>query len=297
MGCSFDRPTATGIRAGFATLSSCRTTEGAAQVAALPVPVVAVVGRDRRGQDRAVPGPGRGLGGEIVNTDAMQVYRGMDIGTAKLPGRGAPRHPAPPAGPARRHRAGDRGAVPGAGPRRASTTAGARGVVPVLVGGSALYTRAVLDRLRVPRHRPRRCGPGSRPSWTRSAPATLHRAARRGRPRGRGADHPRQRPPRRAGPGGRGDHRPAVQRDAARPDVRLRAHRAGRRPHPAAGPRRADRAAGAPDVGRGPGRGGTTPGRRRAARGPHGAPGARLPAGARVPRRRVLRGRRRSSGP
>ena len=25
------------------------------------------------------------LGGEIVNTDAMQVYRGMDIGTAKLP--------------------------------------------------------------------------------------------------------------------------------------------------------------------------------------------------------------------
>ena len=29
-------------------------------------------------------------GGEVVNTDAMQVYRGMDIGTAKLPpGSGA----------------------------------------------------------------------------------------------------------------------------------------------------------------------------------------------------------------
>ena len=27
------------------------------------------------------------LGGEIVNTDSMQVYRGMDIGTAKLPAR------------------------------------------------------------------------------------------------------------------------------------------------------------------------------------------------------------------
>jgi len=89
------------------------------------------------------------LGGEIVNTDAMQVYRGMDIGTAKLPvaeRRGIPHHlldlldvhePATVAefqGLARAVVEDCRG----------------RGVTPVLVGGSALYTRAVLDRFEFP---------------------------------------------------------------------------------------------------------------------------------------------------
>ena len=89
------------------------------------------------------------LGGEIVNTDAMQVYRGMDIGTAKL----APHH--------RRgvtHHLLDTLTV-----RDPATVAEfqgwalevvdrlrAHGTVPVLVGGSALYTRAVLDRFDFP---------------------------------------------------------------------------------------------------------------------------------------------------
>ena len=38
----------------------------------------------------------------------MQLYRGMDIGTAKLPAGRAARHPAPPARRARRHRRGER---------------------------------------------------------------------------------------------------------------------------------------------------------------------------------------------
>jgi tRNA dimethylallyltransferase len=37
------------------------------------------------GQDRLSLDLAERLGGEIVNTDAMAVYRGMDIGTAKLP--------------------------------------------------------------------------------------------------------------------------------------------------------------------------------------------------------------------
>ena len=89
------------------------------------------------------------LGGEVVNTDAMQLYRGMDIGTAKLPAderRGIPHHlldtlevtePATVAefqGQARAVIAELRG----------------RGVTPVLVGGSALYTRAVLDEFEFP---------------------------------------------------------------------------------------------------------------------------------------------------
>jgi tRNA dimethylallyltransferase len=89
------------------------------------------------------------LGGEVVNTDAMQLYRGMDIGTAKLPvaeRRGVPHHlldvlevtePASVAefqGQAREVIAQVRG----------------RGRTPVLVGGSALYTRAVLDEFAFP---------------------------------------------------------------------------------------------------------------------------------------------------
>ena len=81
-----------------------------------PVPVVAVVGATAAGKTELSLDLAERLGGEIVNTDAMQVYRGMDIGTAKLPVARAPRHPAPPARPARRHRAGDGRGVPGRWP-------------------------------------------------------------------------------------------------------------------------------------------------------------------------------------
>ncbi len=84
------------------------------------------------------------LGGEIVNTDAMQVYRGMDIGTAKLP-------PAQRRGIA--HHLLDRLDVTETATvadfqgwaRDAIAEIQGRGRTPVLVGGSALYTRAILD--------------------------------------------------------------------------------------------------------------------------------------------------------
>ncbi|HZS21047.1 MAG TPA: isopentenyl transferase family protein, partial [Pseudonocardiaceae bacterium] len=47
--------------------------------------VIAVVGPTATGKsDLAIQLASR-LGGEVVNADAMQLYRGMDIGTAKLP--------------------------------------------------------------------------------------------------------------------------------------------------------------------------------------------------------------------
>src|SRR5687767_5659159 len=58
-------------------------------------PVVAVVGPTASGKSALSLDLAERLGGEIVNTDAMQVYRGMDIGTAKLPPaerRGIPHH-------------------------------------------------------------------------------------------------------------------------------------------------------------------------------------------------------------
>ncbi|NUR05900.1 MAG: tRNA (adenosine(37)-N6)-dimethylallyltransferase MiaA, partial [Nocardioidaceae bacterium] len=49
------------------------------------VPVVAVVGPTAAGKTDLSLDLAHALGGEVVNTDAKQVYRGMDIGTAKLP--------------------------------------------------------------------------------------------------------------------------------------------------------------------------------------------------------------------
>lgn len=81
---------------------------------------------------------------EIVNADAMQLYRGMDIGTAKLPvaeRRGIPHH-----------QLDVLDVTETATVARYQQAAGAdveairaRGAVPVLVGGSMLYIQSLLD--------------------------------------------------------------------------------------------------------------------------------------------------------
>lgn len=115
----------------------------------MSVPVVAVVGPTASGKTSLSLDVAEAVGGEVVNTDAMQVYVGMDIGTAKLPldqRRGVPHHlldlldieeEASVADFQRRARA-------------VIQDCRSRGVVPVLVGGSALYTRAVLDHFEFP---------------------------------------------------------------------------------------------------------------------------------------------------
>ena len=115
----------------------------------LVVPIVAVVGPTASGKTDLSLDLAERLGGEIVNTDAMQVYRGMDIGTAKLPPdqrRSIPHH-----------------LLDTLSVRDPATVAEfqgwAREVIddlrgqrrsPILVGGSALYTRAILDRFEFP---------------------------------------------------------------------------------------------------------------------------------------------------
>lgn len=114
-----------------------------------PLPIVAIVGATASGKTGLSLDLATELGGEIVNTDAMQLYRGMDVGTAKLP-------PAQRRGIA--HHLLDRLEV-----TETATVADfqgwardeideirGRGGVPVLVGGSALYTRAILDRFEFP---------------------------------------------------------------------------------------------------------------------------------------------------
>lgn len=111
-------------------------------------PIVAVVGATATGKSALGIALARALGGEVVNADASQLYRGMDIGTAKTPvaERGVPHHlldvleVTQPASVAAYQRDA----------RAAIAQIGARGRVPVLVGGSGLYVQAVLDDLRFP---------------------------------------------------------------------------------------------------------------------------------------------------
>jgi len=114
-----------------------------------PPPVVAVVGATASGKSALALDLAERLGGEIVNTDSMQVYRGMDVGTAKLPiheRRGIPHHlldlleVAEPATVAQFQ----------AWARPVIEDCHGRGVTPVLVGGSALYVRAVIDEFEFP---------------------------------------------------------------------------------------------------------------------------------------------------
>lgn len=138
-----------------------------------PLPIVAVVGPTAVGKSDLALDLAERLGGEVVNTDALQLYRGMDLGTAKLPvadRRGIPHHlldileVTETATVAEFQRLA----------RDVIDDCRARGVVPVLVGGSALYTRAVLDRFEFPG-----TDPGVRARWEaeleRIGPLRLHR--------------------------------------------------------------------------------------------------------------------------
>ncbi|MEU4802461.1 tRNA (adenosine(37)-N6)-dimethylallyltransferase MiaA [Actinosynnema sp. NPDC023587] len=110
---------------------------------------VAVVGPTATGKSDLAVRLAVELGGEVVNADSMQLYRGMDIGTAKVTAeerRGVPHHlldvldvtePASVAAYQRDARAVVESLL-------------AAGTVPVLVGGSGLYVQAVLDDLVFP---------------------------------------------------------------------------------------------------------------------------------------------------
>lgn len=86
------------------------------------------------------------LEGEIVNADAFQVYRGLDVGTG-TPTRqdrdAIPHHLIDIIDPEEQYSAGDFTADA----RRVIAAIGARGRVPVVVGGSGLYLKALLEGL------------------------------------------------------------------------------------------------------------------------------------------------------
>ncbi|MCT2584039.1 tRNA (adenosine(37)-N6)-dimethylallyltransferase MiaA [Actinophytocola gossypii] len=110
---------------------------------------VAIVGPTATGKSRLGIALAEALGGEVVNADAMQLYRGMDIGTAKVTDaerRGVPHHlldvlDVTETASVAAYQRDARAVV------ERLLAAGRR---PILVGGSGLYVRAVLDDLEFP---------------------------------------------------------------------------------------------------------------------------------------------------
>ena len=111
--------------------------------------VITVVGATAAGKSDLGVALALELGGEVVNTDSMQLYRGMDIGTAKLgvdERGGVPHHlldvweVTETASVAEYQRMA----------REVIDGLLAEGRTPVLVGGSGLYVRAAVDELEFP---------------------------------------------------------------------------------------------------------------------------------------------------
>jgi tRNA dimethylallyltransferase len=117
---------------------------------AVPPPrVIAVVGPTAAGKSDLGVFLAQRLGGEVVNADSMQLYRGMDIGTAKLTPEernGVPHHlldiwdVTAAASVAEYQRLA----------RARIDALLAEGRWPILVGGSGLYVRGAVDNLEFP---------------------------------------------------------------------------------------------------------------------------------------------------
>lgn len=114
---------------------------------AAPVwPLVAVLGPTASGKSELALSLAGAFDGEIVNCDSLQLYRGLDIGTAKTPAaarRGIPHHLIDILDPDQECDAGHYAELA----RGALEEIRARGRLPVLAGGTGFYARALLDGL------------------------------------------------------------------------------------------------------------------------------------------------------
>ena len=111
--------------------------------------LIAIVGPTAVGKSDLAVDLALALGGEVVNADSMQLYRGMDIGTAKLTmaeRRGVPHHLLDVWDVTRTASVAEYQVLAA----DVIDDIEARGRVPVLVGGSGLYIRAALGDLDFP---------------------------------------------------------------------------------------------------------------------------------------------------
>lgn len=112
-------------------------------------PVIAVVGPTGSGKSDLAVNLALALDGEVINADAMQFYRGMDIGTAKITTaerRGVPHHLLDTLDVTQEASVSDFQEQA----RAIVADIHARGKRAILAGGSGLYVRAALDVLEFP---------------------------------------------------------------------------------------------------------------------------------------------------
>jgi len=111
--------------------------------------LIAIVGATATGKSDLAVDLALALDGEVVNADSMQLYRSMDIGTAKLTAaerRGVPHHLLDVWDVAKTASVAEYQVLAA----EAIADIERRGKVPVLVGGSGLYIRAALNDLDFP---------------------------------------------------------------------------------------------------------------------------------------------------
>ena len=109
-------------------------------------PLIAVVGPTGSGKSELAVTLARRFGGEIVNFDSVQLYKGLDIGAAKLPAAqraGVPHHLIDVADAGTELTAGAYAQMA----RPVLRQIADRDAIPILVGGTGLYLRALLDGL------------------------------------------------------------------------------------------------------------------------------------------------------
>jgi len=115
-------------------------------VAALAPALVAIVGPTASGKSALALRLARERGGEIVSCDSLQVYRGLDIGSAKATPEeraAVPHHLIDVASPDEAFSAADYARLA----RAAIADVAARGRLPIVAGGSGLYLRALVQGL------------------------------------------------------------------------------------------------------------------------------------------------------
>ena len=110
--------------------------------------VIAIVGPTASGKSAVAERLAERFGTEVISADSMQVYRGMDIGTAKTPPnrRRAPHRCVDLVDPGTPYSA----ALFQRDARTAIDAVHARGLPAVLAGGTGLYVRAALDVMAFP---------------------------------------------------------------------------------------------------------------------------------------------------
>lgn len=117
------------------------------------IPLIVILGPTASGKTALSLEIAKRFNGEIISADSRQVYRGMDIGTDKIPfekREGVAHHLIDVAEPDERFTVADFKRLADEAIREIAE----RGTVPMLVGGTGLYLRAVTENFSIPPESP-----------------------------------------------------------------------------------------------------------------------------------------------